>query len=242
VRLYRKAEIRFKEERIPGKYKEQLREQYIYANESIVYLERALDDKSYKNFRGYQESTADNNQSWKELLKPVIWRYLRLGFFTVAVIWFFKIIMGATNNGLDQMNKFEIKMAKSIKQRLDDVKGIDEIKDEVMDIISIIRSPELYEEKGAKLFKGVMLTGEPGTGKTLLARAIAGEAGCNFIFCSGSDFDEMFVGVGARRVKQLFAEARKHEPCIIFIDEIDSLLSGSRRGGNETSSSRATLN
>ena len=102
VRLYRKAEIRFKEERIPGKYKEQLREQYIYANESIVYLERALDDKSYKNFRGYQESTADNNQSWKELLKPVIWRYLRLGFFTVAVIWFFKIIMGATNNGLDQ--------------------------------------------------------------------------------------------------------------------------------------------
>ena len=87
-----------------------------------------------------------------------------------------------------------------------------------------------------------MLLGEPGTGKTLLARAIAGEAGCNFIFCSGSDFDEMFVGVGAKRVKKLFAEARKHQPCIIFIDEIDSLLSGSRRGGQETSSSRATLN
>lgn len=87
-----------------------------------------------------------------------------------------------------------------------------------------------------------MLTGEPGTGKTLLARAIAGEAGCNFIFCSGSDFDEMFVGVGARRVKQLFAEARKNQPCIIFIDEIDSLLSGQRRGKGESSSSRATLN
>lgn len=71
-----------------------------------------------------------------------------------------------------------------------------------------------------------MLLGEPGTGKTLLARAIAGEAGCNFIYCSGSDFDEMFVGMGARRVKTLFAEARKQQPCIIFIDEIDSVLSG----------------
>ena len=88
-----------------------------------------------------------------------------------------------------------------------------------------------------------MLLGEPGTGKTLLARAIAGEAGCNFIYCSGSDFDEMFVGMGARRVKQLFAEARKQQPCIVFIDEIDSVLSGQRRGGSgESSSSRATLN
>ena len=88
-----------------------------------------------------------------------------------------------------------------------------------------------------------MLLGEPGTGKTLLARAIAGEAGCNFIFCSGSDFDEMFVGMGAKRVKQLFAEARKQQPCLIFIDEIDSVLSSSRRNGmGESSSSRATLN
>lgn len=99
------------------------------------------------------------------------------------------------------MNKFEIKMASKMTQRLDDVKGIDEIKEEIINIIKIIKSPELYSNKGAKLFKGVMLLGEPGTGKTLLARAIAGEAGCNFIFCSGSDFDEMFVGVGARRVK-----------------------------------------
>ena len=84
--------------------------------------------------------------------------------------------------------------------------------------------------------------GEPGTGKTLLARAIAGEAGCNFIYCTGSDFDEMFVGVGAKRVRQLFKEARQNSPCIIFIDEIDGLLTGSRRGGSEHSSSRGTLN
>ncbi len=87
-----------------------------------------------------------------------------------------------------------------------------------------------------------MLYGEPGTGKTLIARAIAGESGCNFIFCSGSDFDEMFVGVGASRVRQLFKMARKLQPCIIFIDEIDTLISETRRSSVESSSSRATIN
>lgn len=87
-----------------------------------------------------------------------------------------------------------------------------------------------------------MLHGDPGTGKTLLARAIAGESGVNFIFCTGSHFDEMFVGVGAKRVRELFIEARKHKPCIIFIDEIDTLLSASRRHSSEHSSTRGTIN
>jgi ATP-dependent metalloprotease len=138
--------------------------------------------------------------------------------------------------------KFEIKHASGITQRLDDVKGVDEIKDEVNDLIKMLRDPAPYIMKGAKLHKGVLLFGEPGTGKTLLARSIAGEAGVNFIFCSGSDFDEMFVGVGAKRIRQLFIEARKNQPCVIFIDEIDSLLAGSRRQGGEHSSSRATIN
>ena len=86
------------------------------------------------------------------------------------------------------------------------------------------------------------MTGPPGTGKTLLAKATAGEAGVAFITVSGSEFLEMFVGVGAKRVRALFKEARKHSPCIIFIDEIDSLLAGSRRGNSEHSSSRATIN
>jgi ATP-dependent metalloprotease len=86
-----------------------------------------------------------------------------------------------------------------------------------------------------------MLYGEPGTGKTLIARAIAGESGCNFIHCSGSDFDEMYVGVGSMRIRQLFAEARKRQPCIIFIDEIDGLMSNTRRNG-EHSDSGSTLN
>ena len=87
-----------------------------------------------------------------------------------------------------------------------------------------------------------MLAGEPGTGKTLLARAISGESGVNFIYCTGSSFDEMYVGMGAKRVRELFAEARKNTPCVIFIDEIDSLLSKSRRFGSEHSSSRGTIN
>ena len=106
----------------------------------------------------------------------------------------------------------------------------------------MIKDPERYQEKGAKLHRGVLLYGAPGTGKTLLARAIAGESGTNFIYCTGSHFDEMFVGVGAKRVRELFVEAKKHKPCIIFIDEIDTLLSKSRRFGSEHSSSRGTIN
>ena len=88
----------------------------------------------------------------------------------------------------------------------------------------MIKSSTNYRSKGANLLRGVLLSGDPGTGKTLLARAIAGEAGVNFIYCTGSNFDEMFVGLGAKRVRELFAEARKNTPCIIFIDEIDSLM------------------
>jgi ATP-dependent metalloprotease len=106
----------------------------------------------------------------------------------------------------------------------------------------MIKEPEKYTSKGAKLHKGVLLFGQPGTGKTLLARAIAGESGTQFIYCTGSHFDEMFVGVGAKRVRELFKEAKKNTPCIIFIDEIDTLLSKSRRHSSEHSSSRSTIN
>jgi len=114
------------------------------------------------------------------------------------------------------------------KVTLDDVKGIDEVKDELREIVQYLRDPQRFTQMGATLPKGVLLVGEPGTGKTLTARAIAGEAGVPFFSTSGSAFDEVFIGVGSKRVRQLFETARQHAPCIVFIDEIDGV--GRRRG------------
>ena len=145
--------------------------------------------------------------------------------FVYAFTW----LMNNATGKLNEKYKFDVKTANDISQRLDDVKGIDEIKEEVQNLIKMVKDPFKYRDKGATLYKGVLLFGEPGVGKTLLARAIAGEAGTNFIYCTGSQFDEMFVGMGAKRVRELFTEAKKNTPCIIFIDEIDSLLSKGRR-------------
>lgn len=125
---------------------------------------------------------------------------------------------------LSPEKSFKVKFASNIEERLDNVKGIDEVREEIEQLIRMIKDPQKYIEAGAKLHKGILLCGKPGTGKTLIARAIAGEAGVNFVYLTGSDFDEMFVGVGAARVRKLFQEARKNKPTIIFIDEIDSLL------------------
>src|SRR5690606_31994863 len=109
------------------------------------------------------------------------------------------------------------------KVTCDDVAGIDEAKAELIEIVDFLKNPEKYTRLGGTAPKGVMLVGPPGTGKTLLARAVAGEAEVPFFSMSGSEFVEMIVGVGAARVRDLFAEARKHAPAIIFIDEIDSI-------------------
>ncbi|HVW25918.1 MAG TPA: ATP-dependent metallopeptidase FtsH/Yme1/Tma family protein, partial [Polyangiaceae bacterium] len=109
-----------------------------------------------------------------------------------------------------------------------DVAGIDEAKDEVEEIIAFLKDPKKFQKLGGRIPKGVLMMGPPGTGKTLLARAIAGEAGVPFFSISGSDFVEMFVGVGASRVRDLFEQGKKHAPCIIFIDEIDAV--GRHRG------------
>ena len=109
-----------------------------------------------------------------------------------------------------------------------DVAGIDEAKDEVEEIIAFLKDPKKFQRLGGRIPKGVLMMGPPGTGKTLLARAIAGEAGVPFFSISGSDFVEMFVGVGASRVRDLFEQGKKHAPCIIFIDEIDAV--GRHRG------------
>ncbi len=117
---------------------------------------------------------------------------------------------------------------KSIKVTFADVAGIEEVKEEVKEVVDFLTNPQKYTKIGAKIPKGILLVGPPGTGKTLLAKAIAGEAGVPFFSISGSDFVEMFVGVGASRVRDLFDQAKKNSPCIIFIDEIDAV--GRQRG------------
>ena len=114
-----------------------------------------------------------------------------------------------------------------------DVAGVDEAKEEVKEIVDFLREPERFSAIGGRIPKGVLLVGPPGTGKTLLARSIAGEAKVPFLFASGSDFVEMYAGVGASRIRKLFKDARRHPSCIIFIDELDAV--GRSRGGNSLS-------
>ena len=125
-------------------------------------------------------------------------------------------------------------------KRFTDVVGVDEAKQDLLDIVKYLRSPKTFTRLGGKLPKGCLLTGPPGTGKTLLARAVAGEAGVPFFYMSGSEFEEVFVGVGAKRVRELFAAAKKRAPCIIFIDEIDAI--GSHRNPKEQQAMKMTLN
>jgi len=127
-----------------------------------------------------------------------------------------------------------------IKTRFKDVAGAHEAKEEVQDIVEFLSQPDKFKRLGAKIPKGLLLVGDPGNGKTLLARAIAGEANCPFFSISGSEFEEEYVGVGAARVRELFSQARKHAPCLIFIDEIDAV--GGRRGRGYVSSVDQTLN
>jgi AFG3 family protein len=132
----------------------------------------------------------------------------------------------------------------AIKVKFSDVAGMDEAKQEIMEFVSFLKKPEKFQRLGAKIPRGAILAGPPGTGKTLLAKATAGESGVPFFSVSGSEFVEMFVGVGASRVRDLFATARKNTPCIIFIDEIDAIgrsrAEGQRFGGNDER--EATLN
>lgn len=206
-------------------------DQYMFAVENLRSLKKAaqmLNKKENTSKKKYRFAIMD------EIFNVFTW----------AIIFYLGLIF-LTSLDLkmpDESMKFEIKMADDIKTRLDDVKGIDEIKEEIQNLIKMIKNPRKYKSKGAKLHKGVLLFGDPGVGKTLLARAIAGESGVSFIYCTGSTFDEIFVGVGAKRVRQLFQSAREHTPCIIFIDEIDSLLSKSRRYAKEHSSNRSTIN
>jgi cell division protease FtsH len=151
-------------------------------------------------------------------------------------IWMFVIRRMAEQQGLGGLmtvgkSKAKVYVETDTKVTFDDVAGVDEAKDELREIVAFLRAPERYGRLGARLPKGILLVGPPGTGKTLLARAVAGEAGVPFYSISGSEFVEMFVGLGAARVRDLFEQARRHKPCIIFIDELDALGKARTIGG-----------
>ncbi|WP_023625338.1 ATP-dependent zinc metalloprotease FtsH [Clostridium tyrobutyricum] len=151
----------------------------------------------------------------------------------LVAVWFMFMQQsqgGGGNRGVMNFGKSRAKMATPDKQKVtfDDVAGAEEEKQELAEIVDFLKQPKRYIEMGARIPKGVLLVGPPGTGKTLLAKAISGEAGVPFFSISGSDFVEMFVGVGASRVRDLFDQAKKNSPCIVFIDEIDAV--GRQRG------------
>jgi cell division protease FtsH len=152
--------------------------------------------------------------------------------FFILVWGFLMKRMGGASGGLMSIGKSKAKiyMEKDINIRFEDVAGIDEAKEELQEVIEFLKTPQKFQRLGGKIPKGVLLVGAPGTGKTLLAKAVAGEANVPFFSLSGSDFVEMFVGVGAARVRDLFTQAQSKAPCIIFIDELDAL--GKARGIN----------
>jgi len=182
--------------------------------------------------------------------QPSIWQYLliqSLPFILILGIAFFVLrqMQKGSGSGAMGFGKSKAKMLteKQGKVTFDDVAGIDEAREELEEIVEFLKDPSRFARLGGQIPKGALLVGSPGTGKTLLARAIAGEAGVPFFTISGSDFVEMFVGVGASRVRDMFEQAKKNAPCIVFIDEIDAV--GRHRGaglGNGNDEREQTLN
>ena len=144
--------------------------------------------------------------------------------------------------GLGDKGEIYNETERKTKVRFTDVAGLDEEKEEMLELVQFLKEPKKFIEMGAKIPKGVLLYGKPGTGKTLIAKAIAGEAGVPFISMSGSEFIEMFAGLGASRVRKLFDKARKLAPCIVFIDEIDAIGSRRTTGGGAETENNQTLN
>ena len=151
-----------------------------------------------------------------------------IGIFIALYVWFSSRGGATAQRGVLSFGKSRARVVTDETISFEDVAGVDEAKEELMEVVDFLSNPERYSRLGAKIPKGVLLVGPPGTGKTLLARAVAGEAKRPFYHLSGSDFVEMFVGVGAARVRDLFQKARNDTPCIIFIDELDAL--GKARG------------
>ncbi|HPR56044.1 MAG TPA: ATP-dependent zinc metalloprotease FtsH, partial [Deltaproteobacteria bacterium] len=214
------TEVAITENQIQGKYKEKAgKEQAFKAVRVDPELSRMLEQ--YKvTFKGEVEPTF-----LRDLLSWVLPILIFIG------VWYFLMKrMAGQQPGFMSLgkNKAKIYMEDELKVRFTDVAGVDEAEQELVEVIEFLKNPGKFGELGGKIPKGILLVGPPGTGKTLLAKAVAGESGVPFFSMSGSDFVEMFVGLGAARVRDLFVQAKQKAPCIIFIDELDAL--GKARG------------
>jgi cell division protease FtsH len=174
---------------------------------------------------GVKVEKPDDNPFWQSALLS----WLPMIFLFVIFIFFMRQLQSSGGKAMSfGKSKARMLSTQANKVTFDDVAGVDEAKEELQEVIEFLKNPKKFTRLGGRIPKGVLLMGPPGTGKTLLARAIAGEAGVPFFSISGSDFVEMFVGVGASRVRDLFEQGKKHAPCIIFIDELDAV--GRHRG------------
>ena len=203
-------------------------------------VKKQVNIPNMENFMDYTEEFIKNGaftleEESRSMLSIAISLLTPFGILIIfCIFWFF--MMGGANNSQGggktlSFGKSKARMmtpADRNKITFDDVAGVDEEKEELQEIVQFLKNPKKFTDMGARIPKGVLLVGQPGTGKTLLAKAVAGEAGVPFFIISGSDFVEMFVGVGASRVRDLFEQAKKNAPCIIFIDEIDAV--GRQRG------------
>ena len=196
---------------------------YSYALNNTVFTDEAGNETALSSMITLRYANAQSNSTITSLIVPIA------GVIVIGIIIFFIFRQSAgANKQAMNFGKLKARVNMNVKVRFDDVAGADEEKEELQEIVEFLKSPAKFTALGARVPKGVLLVGPPGTGKTLFAKAVAGEAGVPFFSISGSDFVEMFVGTGAARVRDLFDQAKRNMPCIVFIDEIDAV--GRQRG------------
>ena len=210
---------------------EEIKGEYIGSSESEVKSFKTIGPASEQLIATLEEKgvTFKFDSDKEGSLTSILLNWAPLLLLVVIMVFFMRQLQaGGTKAMSFGKNKARMLSENQNKTTFKDVAGVDEAKEEVQEIVDFLRSPKKFTKLGGRIPKGILLVGPPGTGKTLLAKAIAGEAGVPFFIISGSDFVEMFVGVGASRVRDLFVQAKRHAPCIIFVDELDAV--GRHRG------------
>ncbi|MDO4998538.1 MAG: ATP-dependent metallopeptidase FtsH/Yme1/Tma family protein, partial [Neisseria sp.] len=200
------------------------------SDKSTFYTNAPLDDKLIQTLLDKNVRTKVTPEEKPSMFSSLLFSLLPVLLLIAAWFYFMRMQAGGGKGGAFSFGKSRAKLLDKDTNKVTfaDVAGCDEAKEEVQEIVDYLKAPNRYQSLGGRVPRGILLAGSPGTGKTLLAKAIAGEAGVPFFSISGSDFVEMFVGVGASRVRDMFEQAKKNSPCIIFIDEIDAV--GRQRG------------